>query len=201
MLFLFMGVFMAVGRLTTAALLSVMRRINTMYLFQASLCFMGVAMLLVAPAKTYIHFIAFAVMFGFFDGMHIALFHVQMMVRIRASQRASALGIVFLTNAAFTVGGPPFSGKVNNYSRETANYGGTRANYQRHDHYYISVATGFLADKLGSYQPAFYFSGALTIAGSAIPFLLLCVKNSADGPAMERTELTQVEIIERETQV
>ena len=57
--------------------------------------------------------------------------------------------------------------------------------------------TGFLADKIGSYEPAFYMSGAILIVGAAIPFLLLFIRT---GPVQENCELTDLDN-PKETQV
>ena len=39
------------------------------------------------------------------------------------------------------------------------------------------LLSGFIADKLGSYKPAFQMSGCVEILGAAIPLLLLCFKH------------------------
>ena len=57
--------------------------------------------------------------------------------------------------------------------------------------------TGFLADTLGSYEPAFYMSGAILIVGAAIPFLLLFIRNE---PVQEICELIDWDTL-KETQV
>ena len=57
--------------------------------------------------------------------------------------------------------------------------------------------TGFLADTLGSYEPAFYMSGAILIVGAAIPFLSLFIRTE---PVQENCELIELGT-RKETQV
>ena len=40
----------------------------------------------------------------------------------------------------------------------------------------LCFVTGFLADKLETYAPAFYFAAAALLVCSLLPFLLLCIK-------------------------
>ena len=51
---------------------------------------------------------------------------------------------------------------------------------------------GLIADKLGSYEFAFYAAGAMMLLSSAVQFLLLCFKSHVEGNRT-RKELVSVE--------
>ena len=48
---------------------------------------------------------------------------------------------------------------------------------------------GLAADKLGSYEPAFYMAGGALVAASLPPFVLYCVRNRE----AKRTELSPID--------
>lgn len=51
---------------------------------------------------------------------------------------------------------------------------------------------GLIADKLGSYQFAFYAAGSLILISGAVQFLLLCFKSTAKGKQTQRQLVTMV---------
>ena len=112
-LFLFLGAFMTIGRLGVTVLLA-FKKFKVIYLYQICIFIMGISMLTAALVKTYTFFVIFAVVFGAFDGMFIALFYVLIMASVDPAKRPSAMGFVLFINAGFVAGGPPLSGKVNN---------------------------------------------------------------------------------------
>ena len=101
---------MTIGRLGVTALLA-FKKFKVIYLYQVCIFIMGVLLLSLALIKTYTLFVVFAVVFGAFDGMYMALFHVQMMTCVDSARRPSAMGFVLFVDAAFVAGGPPLSGE------------------------------------------------------------------------------------------
>ena len=53
------------------------------------------------------------------------------------------------------------------------------------------MAAGLVADKYGSYAPAFYAGGGISIVAGALMFLLHCCKdsNSSDGAKQEEIQI------------
>ena len=101
---------MTIGRLGVTALLA-FKKVKVIHLYQGSIFIMGVSMLALALVKTYTFCIVFSVVFGAFDGIYVALFHVVVMTCVDPAQRPSAIGFVYFVNAGFSTGGPPLSGK------------------------------------------------------------------------------------------
>ena len=54
------------------------------------------------------------------------------------------------------------------------------------------LSPGLIADKLGSYQFAFYAAGSLILISGAVQFLLLCFKSTAKGKQTQRQLVTMV---------
>ena len=109
-LFLFLGAFMTTGRLGVTALLA-FKKFKVIYLYQGSIFMMGVSMLSLALVKTYTFFVLFAIVFGAFDGIFAATYHVQMMTCVEPAKRPSVIGFAHFVQTGFVAGGPPFSGK------------------------------------------------------------------------------------------
>ena len=123
---------MTIGRLGVTALLA-FKKFKVIYLYQVCIFIMGVLLLSLALIKTYTLFVVFAVVFGAFDGMYMALFHVQMMTCVDSARRPSAMGFVLFVDAAFVAGGPPLSGEEHLaciYLHVDGCHSGIRSNFQ-----------------------------------------------------------------------
>jgi len=146
-LFLFLGLFAAIGRLSAGFLCDI-RCINSQFLYQASVFISGASTMLLVLAKTYSSLAAVVVFFSAADGMMVSTFIIELFKSVKESQRASCLGFCMMVAGFFVFCGPPLS--------------------------------GLMADKLGSYVPAFLMAGGVGVIGSLIPFTLLCIKQKSN---------------------
>ena len=110
-LYLFIGIFAALGRLGGGFLCDV-KYINTIRLFQAATFIMGASTMLLTLAKTYAALVVYAIVFSMADGMMISTFIVECMEVVdEESKRASIVGFIILVGAGFLLSGPPLFGE------------------------------------------------------------------------------------------
>ena len=114
-LYLFIGIFVALGRLG-GGFLSDMKYIKTLRLFQVSTFIIGVSTMLLTLATTYAALVVYAITFSLADGMMVSTFFVECFESVAQSKRASVTGFIFVTGAAFFLGAPPLSGEYETYT-------------------------------------------------------------------------------------
>ena len=109
-LFLFIGVFAAVGRLSAGCLCN-MKRVNSLFLYQAAVFVMGASTMLFLQAKTYAPLAAVVVVFSLADGLMVSTCIIVLFRSVQVSQRAPSLGFSMMAGGIFIVCSPPLSGE------------------------------------------------------------------------------------------
>ena len=108
-LFIFIGLASIVGRLI-AGFICDFRRVNSVYVYQASMLVLGVATLLSTLATTYVPLAVYASVFGFCDGAFITTLNICLLKSVDAPRRTSAIGLQNQVVSFFIASGPPVSG-------------------------------------------------------------------------------------------
>jgi len=110
-LFLFLGIFAALGRLGGGFLCN-LRFIKARFLQQAAAFIVGSSIMLLTLAKTYAALVAFVITFAVADGIMVASFVIECMELefIGESKRASAFGIFMLVGGIAGMISPPLAG-------------------------------------------------------------------------------------------
>ena len=109
-LFLFIGVFAAIGRLGAGCLCDI-KRVNSFFLYQAAVFLMGASTILFLQAKTYASLAAVVVVFSVADGLMVSTFIIVLFKSVQVSQRAPCLGFSMMSAGIFIVSSPPLSGE------------------------------------------------------------------------------------------
>lgn len=110
-LYLFIGIFAALGRLGGGFLCDV-KYINTIRLFQAVTFIMGASTMLLSLAKTYAALVVYATVFSVADGMMVSTFIVECMEVVDGeSERTSVIGFIIMVGGGFVLSGSPLSGE------------------------------------------------------------------------------------------
>ena len=110
-LFIFIGLASIVGRLVSGFICD-FRRVNSVYVYQASMLVLGVATLLSTLATTYVPLAVYASVFGFCDGAFITTLNICLFKSVDESKRPSAMGLLHPVIAVFLATGPPVSGAL-----------------------------------------------------------------------------------------
>ena len=108
-LILFMGIFVAVGRLAGGFLCS-LKKSDNFYILQSVLLVNGVSTVLLKLAHKYEALVAYAIVFGFCDGMMATAFNVIGLTCVDHSKAASSFGFLLFVVSATSLAGPPISG-------------------------------------------------------------------------------------------
>lgn len=109
-LFMFIGVFAAVGRLGAGCLCDI-KRVNPLFLYQAALFIVGASTILFLQAKTFAFLAVLVAVFSVADGLMVSAFIIVLFRSVQVSQRAPCLGFCMMSAGIFIVGSPPLSGK------------------------------------------------------------------------------------------
>lgn len=109
-LFLFIGVFAAVGRLSAGCLCNI-KCVNSLFLYQAAVFVMGASTMLFLQAKTYAPLAAVVVVFSLADGLMVSTYIIMLFRSVQVSQRAPCLGFGMMVAGIFIVCSPPLSGE------------------------------------------------------------------------------------------
>ena len=110
-LFMLIGVFAAVGRLGAGCLCGI-KRVNSLFLYQAAVFVVGASTLLFLQAKTFNSLAAVVVVFSLADGLMVSTFIIVLFRSVEVSQRAPCLGFSLMSAGIFIVCSPPLSGKL-----------------------------------------------------------------------------------------
>lgn len=108
-LFLFLGIFAALGRLGGGFLCN-MRFIKVRFLQQAAAFIVGSSTMLLTLAKTYAALVTFVIVFAVADGIMVTSFIIECMELVEASKRASAFGIFMLVGGIVGMASAPLAG-------------------------------------------------------------------------------------------
>jgi len=117
-LFLFLGIFAALGRLGGGFLCN-MRFIKAGFLQQAAAFIVGCSTMLLTLAKTYAALVTFVITFAVADGMMVTSFVIECMEFVEESKRALTFGFFMLVGGIVGMTSPPLAGfmadKFGNY--------------------------------------------------------------------------------------
>jgi len=108
-LVLFLGINVALGRFFGGFLCSI-KRLDNLYILQGMLLINGVSTILLTLAKKYEAFVAYAVVFGFGDGVMASVFNILILTCVDPSRAASSFGHFLLIASVTSLAGPPISG-------------------------------------------------------------------------------------------
>lgn len=118
LLYLFMGIFATMGRLSGGFLCN-LRFTKARFLHQAGTFVVGACTMLLPLATTYAGLVAFVIIFSVADGIMVTSLIIECMESVEESKRASAFGLVLMVAGGFALGSPPLSGfmadKFGNY--------------------------------------------------------------------------------------
>ena len=110
-LFMLIGVFAAVGRLGAGCLCDI-KRVNSLFLYQAAVFVLGASTILFSQAKTFDSLAAVVVVFSVADGVMVSTFIIVLFRTVQVSQRAPCLGFSMMSAGVFIVCSPPLSGEL-----------------------------------------------------------------------------------------
>ena len=102
---------MAVGRLGAGCLCDI-KRVNSLFLYQAAVFVVGASTILFLQAKTFDSLAAVVVVFSIADGLMVSTFIIVLFRSVEASQRAPCLGFCMTSAGIFIICSPPLSGKL-----------------------------------------------------------------------------------------
>lgn len=108
-LFLFLGIFAALGRLGGGFLCN-MRFIKAGFLQQAAAFIVGCSTMLLTLAKTYAALVTFVITFAVADGMMVTSFVIECMEFVEESKRALTFGFFMLVGGIVGMTSPPLAG-------------------------------------------------------------------------------------------
>lgn len=110
-LFLFLGIFAALGRLGGGFLCN-MRFIKVRHLQQSATFIVGSSTMLVILAKTYVAMVVYVIPFAFADGIMITSLIIESMESVEESKTASAFGFIMLVGGIVGITSPPLAGSL-----------------------------------------------------------------------------------------
>jgi len=110
-LFLFLGIFAALGRLGGGFLCN-MRFIKACLLQQAAAFIVGSSTMLLILAKTYVAMVMYVIMFGFADGIMTSSLIIECIESVEESKKASAFGFFLLFGGIVGIVSPPLAGSL-----------------------------------------------------------------------------------------
>ena len=110
-LFLFLGIFAALGRLGGGFLCN-MRFIKAGFLQQAATFIVGSSTMLLTLAKTYVAVVTYVITFAIADGMMVTSVIIECMELVEDSKRASTFGFFMLFGGIVGMTSPPFAGSL-----------------------------------------------------------------------------------------
>lgn len=108
-LILFLGINVVLGRFAGGFLCSI-KRLDNLYILQSVLLVNGVSTVLLTLAQKYEALVAYAVVFGFGDGVMASVFNILILTCVNPSKAASAFGYFLLIASVTSLAGPPISG-------------------------------------------------------------------------------------------
>ena len=108
-LFLFLGIFAALGRLGGGFLCN-MRFIKVRFLQQAAAFIVGSTTILLILAKTYAALVTIIITFAVADGIMVASLIIECMECVEESKRAPTFGIFMLVGGIVGMASPPLAG-------------------------------------------------------------------------------------------
>ncbi|KAJ7330734.1 hypothetical protein OS493_021663 [Desmophyllum pertusum] len=108
-LFSFLGVFAAIGRLGGGCICDI-KRINSLFLYQAAVFVAGTATMLFILADTYASLVAVVIMFSVADGLMVSTFIIELFKSVEDSERAPCLGFCMMAAGILVFGSPPLTG-------------------------------------------------------------------------------------------
>ena len=105
------GVFAAVGRLGAGCLCDI-KRVNSLFLYQAAMFVLGASTILLSQAKTFDSLAAVVVVFSVADGAMVSTVIIVLFRSVQVFQRAPCLGFNMMSAGVFIVCSPPLSGEL-----------------------------------------------------------------------------------------
>ena len=108
-LFVYYGLASCAGRLLSGRLCD-FKKVNTFYVYQASELVVGTLILVVTMASSYVHVIAFSVIYGFCDGVFVTTLNVLLMTCVSPQKVAAAISWHMQISSFFSASGPPVAG-------------------------------------------------------------------------------------------
>lgn len=110
-LFLFLGIFAALGRLGGGFLCN-LKFIKVRVLQQSATFIVGSSTMLLILAKNYVAVVVYVIPFGFADGMMVTSLIIESIESVEESQRASAFGFIMLVGGIVGITSPPLAGSL-----------------------------------------------------------------------------------------
>ena len=110
-LFLFLGIFAALGRLGGGSLCN-MRFIKVRFLQQAATFIVGSSTMLLTLAKNYAALVTYVITFSLADGIMITSLIIECMESVEESKRALTFGYLMLAGGMLGMTSPPLAGSL-----------------------------------------------------------------------------------------
>lgn len=110
-LVLYLGITAVVGRFAGGFLCSI-KQLKNLYILQGAGLINGISMMLLTLAQSYSPLVAYALTFGFCDGVTATVMNIEAVTCVDHYRAASSFGHFLLTISVTTLVGPPISGKA-----------------------------------------------------------------------------------------
>ena len=110
-LFVYYGLASCAGRLVSGRLCD-FNKVNTFYVYQVAELVVGILILVITMATSYVYMIVFALIYGFCDGVFITTLNVLLITCVSPQKVAVAIGWEMQISSFFLASGPPVAGMV-----------------------------------------------------------------------------------------
>lgn len=103
------GVVSCVTRVVAGRLCDI-RGLKAIYVYQIGVLVIGLAVLMLGVASTFVHFVVITVFYGIGDGISLTVGNLLLLTTVEPQKRASAFGLANILISIFTATGAPLAG-------------------------------------------------------------------------------------------